>query len=154
MSLGTILSMGRTVANMAIHNNEGGPAFRLLEDIKRMLDALEVVGVTYAQNVPSIGQKAPGDIFGESNTGVAFDGDVVVVVNPTEVIEAQMGGDRGRFGGDAFHHTTIAAHGVDVIVKNFKARFVVTVRKPFLGDGHADAGGDALPQRTSSGFDA
>ena len=33
------------------------------------------------------------DVFGERDARVAFDGDVIVVVNPAEVIEPQMSGE-------------------------------------------------------------
>src|SRR5207237_3301546 len=56
------------------------------------------------------------------------------------------------FGSNTFHHTTVTADSVDVVVEDFKARFVVSVGEPFLGDGHADAGCDTLSERASGGF--
>ena len=40
------------------------------------------------------------------------------------------------------------------LVEDVEARFVVSVGEPFLGDGHADTGGDALAERTGRGLDA
>ena len=85
---------------------------------------------------------------------VAFDGDVVVVVDPAEVVEAEMAGQRRRFRRDAFHHAAVAADGIDVVVEDVEARPVVAAGQPLLRDGHADAGGDALPERAGGGLDA
>ncbi len=63
-----------------------------------MLDAIDVVGVGDPQHVPAVGQKTGRDVFGEGDAGVAFDGDVVVVLDPAEVIEFQVAGERRRFG--------------------------------------------------------
>ena len=85
---------------------------------------------------------------------VPFDGDVVVVVDPAEIVEAQVAGQRRRLRRDALHHAAVAADGVDVVVEDLEARPVVAVGEPLLADGHADAGGDALPERAGRGLDA
>ena len=115
---GGVLLVRRAVADVAVENDERGPAFGLAEDLERVLDAIDVVGVADPQHVPAVGEESGGDIFGEGDAGVAFDGDVVVVVDPAEVIEAQMAGQRGRFRRNALHHAAIAADGVDVVVED------------------------------------
>ena len=65
-----------------------------------------------------------------------------------------MAGQRGRFGGDAFHHAAVAADGVNIVVEDFEPGLVVTAGEPFLGDGHADARGDSLSERAGGGFNA
>src|SRR5207248_8530797 len=69
-----------------------------------------------------------------------------------EIIEIEMTGERGSFRSNAFHHATVTGDSVDVVVEHFKTWFVVSVGEPFLSDGHADTGRDALSKRTSSGF--
>ncbi len=41
-----------------------------------------------------------------------------------------------------------------MVVEDVEARLVVAAGEPLLGDGHADAGGDALPERAGGGLDA
>ena len=86
MSRGSVLLVGGTVADMAIQNNEGRAALRLSEDLQGMLDAVNVIGVTDAQDVPPITQEPGRYVYRESDTGVPFDGDVVVVVNPADIV--------------------------------------------------------------------
>ena len=59
-----------------------------------------------------------------------------------------MAGERRCLRADPFHHAAVAADGIDVVIEEIEARLVVATRKPFARDGHADAGGDALTERT------
>ena len=58
-----------------------------------------------------------------------------------------MPGQRSGLGPDAFHQVAVAAQGVDVVVEQIEAGAVVAGGQPALGDRHADAVADALPQR-------
>src|SRR6266571_1032486 len=118
-----------------------------------MFDALDIVRVGDSQHVPPIGEKAGSDILCKGDARVAFDRDVVVVPNPTEIVESQMGGVRRRLRTDALHHAAVAAYRVDLVIENVKARAIVVVGEPLLRQRHANAGGNALPERTGSGFD-
>ena len=66
----------------------------------------------------------------------------------------QVTGQRRGFRADAFHQAAISADGVDVVVEDVEAGLVKPVGQPLLADGHAHAGGDALSERASRGFDA
>ena len=114
----------------------------------------QIVGIADPQHVPAIGEEARRDILGEGDAGLAFDGDVVVVVDPAQVVELEMAGERGRLRADAFHQAAVAANRVDVVVEQLEARLVVAAGQPLARDRHADAGGDALPQRTGRRLDA
>src|SRR5262249_5729365 len=84
----------------------------------------------------------------EGQGGVPLDGDVVVVVDPAEVGELEVTGQRGGLGRNAFHHAAVAAQGVDVEVDQvLEPRPVEVGRHPAAGDGHADAGGQAAAER-------
>src|SRR5262245_28901059 len=89
-----VLLMWGAVADMAVENNEGWTVFLVLENIKGVPDPIDVVGVANPQNIPSVGQKPGGDVLREGDARVSLDGDVVVVVNPAKIIQAQMGGER------------------------------------------------------------
>src|SRR5215510_9368312 len=119
-----------------------------------MLDAADIVRVADSQYVPSIGDEAGSDILCKRDARISFDRDVVVVPDPAEIVESQMGGERRRFRADALHEAAVAAHRVDLVIENVKARAIVVVGKPLLRQRHADARGNALPERTGSGFDA
>src|SRR5262249_9352375 len=123
-------------------------------NIQRMLDSVDIIGVADLQHVPSIGEKAGGDILGKSDARVAFDRDVVVVVNPTEVIESQMTGERCRLRADALHQAAVTAHRIDRVIKNVKAWGIVIGGEPLLRNCHADTCSNALPEWAGGGFDA
>src|SRR5262249_17634044 len=140
------------VADVAVEDDECGAPLRLPKDTESCLDAIEVVGVADAENVPAVPQESGGDVLCECEARLTFDRDVVVVVDPAQVVESQVTGERGCFGGHALHQTAVAAHDVDVVVEDGEARLVVAVGEPFLSDGHADARCGALPQRPRRGF--
>ena len=154
VSRGRVVLVRRAVADVAVEDDQGRASLRLAEDAQRAMDALEVVGVAYAQDVPAIGEEPRGDILGESQARLALDRDVVVVVDPTQIVEAQVARQRGRLGADALHQTAVSAHDVDVVVEDREAGFVVAVGEPLLGDRHPHARRDALPQRPRGGFDS
>ena len=138
---------------MAIQDDQGGPALGLAEDRERILDAREIVGIADPQHVPVIAEEARRDILGEGDARLALDGDVVVVVDPAQVVEAEMAGERSGLRADALHQAAVAAYGVDVVVEEVEAGPVVAAGEPLARDRHADAGGNALPQRTGGRLD-
>src|SRR5215470_17757000 len=120
MSRGGILLMRGAVADMAVQYNESGAALRVTESRKSVFDALDVVGVADAQNVPPVPQKPRRNIFRERDGGISLDGDVVVVIDPAEVVESQVGCQRRGFRRDAFHHATVSADRIDLVVENLE----------------------------------
>ena len=88
----------------------------------RLREPLRVVGVADLLHVPAIGQEARRDVVAEGEIGVAFDRDAVAVVDPAEVAEHQVAGERGGLAGDALHHVAVAAHRVDVVVEHVEVR--------------------------------
>ena len=80
---------------------------------------------------------------------------MVVVVDPAEVRELQVAGERGGLGRDPLHHVAVAAEGVDVEVEQVLEAGLVEVRgHPAAGHGHADAVGHALAERAGGRLDA
>ena len=154
VGLGGVLLVRGTVADVAVEDEEGGAALGLPEDLKGVLDAIDVVGVPHPQDVPTVTQEAGRNVLREGDARVPLDGDVIVVVDPAEVVQAQVARQRRCLGRDPFHHAAVAADGIDVVVEDVEARPVVVLGKPLLGDRHAHAGGDSLPERTGGGLDA
>ena len=60
-----------------------------------------------------------------------------------------MPGERCCFRTHALHHAAVAAHRINVVAEDLEAGPIVAVGEPCFGDRHANAGGDALPERPS-----
>src|SRR6516164_6970999 len=65
-----------------------------------------------------------------------------------------MARQRCGFRTHALHHAAVAANGIDVVAEDLEVGAIVAVGEPRLGDGHAHAGGNALPERTGRGLDS
>src|SRR5262245_53241348 len=148
MRRGGVLLVRRSVPDVSVQNDERGTPLRLPESFKSVFYALEVVGGADPQHVPIISQEAGHDVFRERDARAPLDRDVVVVVYPAEIVETQMTGQRSRFRPHAFHQTTVAANDINVVIKDLESGSVVAAGEPLLSDGHADARGDTLSQRT------
>src|SRR5262245_39710691 len=154
MSRGRVLLVRGAVADVTVQHNESGTLFGFPEDVDGVLDALDVVGVADAQDVPTVIQKPACNVLSESDARIALDGDVVVVVDPAEIIEAQVTSQGRGFRRDAFHHAAITANRINIVVENFKTGAVVTIGEPLFRDTHSHARGDALPQWAGRGLNA
>src|SRR5260221_8719872 len=102
---------------MAVQDNEGGTALRLFEYAESSLDQIDVVRVADPQHVPSVAQEPGRNVLGECDARAALDRDVIVVVNPTEVIETEMPGQRCGLGRDALHQAAIATDRINIVVE-------------------------------------
>ena len=150
-----VLLVGRAPADVAVDDDQGRPLALLEEDAEGAVEQVQVVGVADPGDVPAVAQETGGDVLGEGQRGVPLDRDVVVVVDPAEVGELPMGGERGGLGGDALHHAAVAAEGVDVEVDQvLEAGAVVACGHPAARQRHADAVGHALPERPGRRLDA
>src|SRR5215467_3932764 len=107
MGSGGINLVGRAVAYVAIEDDESRSVLGAAENRKRILDALKIICVANPQHVPSIGKEARRNVLSKRKTGLTFDGDVVVVVDPAQVVEAEMAGQRSRLRADPFHQVTV-----------------------------------------------
>ena len=82
-----ILLVGRAVADMAVHDNQRGPVAGALKCSERPSEHFQIVRIAHPCHIPSVTDEAGGHVLGKSQSGVAFDGDVVVVVDPAEIGE-------------------------------------------------------------------
>ena len=118
------------------------------------LQHVQIVGVAHPGHVPAVRHEPLGNVLAEGQRRVPLDGDVVVVVDPAEVREAEMSGQRGGLVRDAFHHVAVAAQSVDVEVDQVLESGLVEVRRQeALGHGHAHGVGNALAERSGRGLD-
>src|ERR1700704_1404896 len=82
MSGGGILLMRRAVTDMAVENDESWEPLGLAKGVESLLDPVYVIGVAHAQDVPAITHESRSDVLRKGDARVAFDRDVVVVVDP------------------------------------------------------------------------
>jgi hypothetical protein len=139
---------------VAVDDDERRAVVLAPEGVEGAAQTPEVVGVADADDLPAIGPEAGGDVLGEGERGLALDRDPVVVVDPAEVRELQVAGQRRGLARDPLHHAAVAGKRVDVVVEQLEAGTVEVGGLPLGGDGHADRGGDALPERAGRRLDA
>ena len=80
-----VLVVRRAVADVAVDDNQCGLVSGLTENVESLGERDRVVGVGDVFDVPTVAFEARGHVFAEGQAGVAFDGDVVVVVDPAEI---------------------------------------------------------------------
>ena len=85
---------------------------------------------------------------------MAFDGDAIVVVDPAEIGQLEMTGERSRLATDTFHHVAVAAKRIDVVIEHGEVRTIEMDRHPLSCDRHTHARGNTLSKWTSGGLDA
>src|SRR5271167_1270195 len=96
--------------------------------------------------------EARGHIIAECERGATLYGDVVVVVEPDQVRQPKMAGDRGGFVAHALHQVAVPAERVDTVVEKIVAVFVELRGQPALRNCHAYRVPHALTQGASRGF--
>ena len=149
-----ILLVRGSITDMAVHDDQRRPVLGAQEAVIGSLEPLRVIGIGHAQDVPAIGQEPRRNILGERDIGMALDGHAVAVVNPTQIGQSQVAGQRGCLAGNPFHHVAIATKSIDVEVEQVVARPVVIGAEPLTSDSHADARRHALAERTRCRLDA
>ena len=85
-----VLLVRCAIGDVAVHDDQGWSIARALERPERTLKHLQVVGVADARDVPAVPDEARGHVIAERQRRIALDGDVVVVVDPAEVIELEV----------------------------------------------------------------
>ena len=84
---------GRAVADDALYDDHGRPFLLGLERLQRAGQRVEVVGVVDPLNRPAVALESGCNVLGEGEIGAAFDGDLVVVVDPAQVRQLLMSGE-------------------------------------------------------------
>ena len=144
----------RAEGDVAVDDDEGRAVVGVLEHPEGATEHVEVVRVAHPGHVPAVADEAGGRVVGERPVGAALDRDPVVVVDPAQVGELEVAGERGRLARHPLHHVAVAAEGVDVVVEQLEVGTVEVGRLPPAGDRHPDAGRHPLTQRAGGGLDA
>src|ERR1700722_1323302 len=124
MGTGGVHLVGAAKADMGPDPDKGRAARLCLRVMDSVADGGGIIAVRQCLDVPAVGFKSSSHIFGVGNVCVAFDGNMVVIVEEDEVAKCKISGNRGGFGADAFHHVAIAADAIDMIVEQFEPGLV------------------------------
>src|SRR5215469_4322540 len=152
MSGSSVLFVWRTVADVAVHHNECRTALRPPEDLERVFDAFEVIRIADAQDVPTVPKESCLHVLSEREARAAFDRNVIVIVDPAEIVEAEVSGQRCRFGRNTLHQAAIAANGINAVVEDLEVWPIEVVGEPLPCDRHANARGDTLAEGPGGGL--
>jgi hypothetical protein len=147
-----VLLVGSAVGDVAVHDDQSRPVAGFEKGIEGAGQHLLIVGIADAGDIPAVGDEAGGDILAEGQSGVALDGDLVVVVNPAQVGELEMAGQGSGLAADSLHHAAVAAHGVNLEVEQIKLRPVEILGHPAAAQRHAHARGHTLAERAGGGL--
>ena len=112
-----VLTVGSAPADVAVDDNQRWFVGGVAENIERLCHCHGVIGIGDMLDIPAITFETCADIFAECQAGVAFDGDVIVIVDPAKIGQLMMSGQRGSFARNSFHHVAVAADGVHVVIK-------------------------------------
>ncbi len=80
-----ILFIGSAVADDAFHDDQRRLVGTSLERFNRLGKCSHIVGIVNMLNVPAHARKLQSHVFTERQRRVAFDRDLVVVIDPTKV---------------------------------------------------------------------
>ncbi len=111
----------RAVADVAVDDDQCRPPLLALELLEGGGDQVGVVGVADPGDVPAVAHEAGGDVVVVGEVGHPVDSYSIVVVDPAEVVELQVPGERSGFAGDALHQAAVAGDRVDVEVEEVAA---------------------------------
>ncbi len=142
----------RAVADDGLQHDQGGGGVIGLEGLDGAGEGLGVVGVVEVDDAPAIAFETLAYVLAEGQRRAAFDGDAVAVVDPAQVRQFLVAGDRGGFGSDPLHHVAVAAEDIDIVIEQGGVRLVEVRAQPAAGHGHADRIAAALAQRAGGGF--
>src|SRR5580692_2861976 len=102
---------------MTVHDDERGPVRSFLKCFERSLQHFLIIGITDAGHIPTVADKTGSDVVAERPRRVAFNSDLVVVIDPAKVGKLEMSRERGRFARDSLHHAAVSAKRVDVVIE-------------------------------------
>ncbi len=120
---------------------------------ERIGDCHTVIAVGNFEDLPAVSFIALADIFGESDVGIALDGNVIIIVKHDQLAQFQGAGQGSCFAGDPFHQAAVANKCVGVMVDDLEIGAVEPGGQMSLADRHTDRRCHALTERPSCHFD-
>ena len=117
-------------------------------------DGIEVRAVFDGNRLETEGSHAGLDIFRKGDVRIAFDRDVVAIVEDDEFGKAECPCQGEGFRRDAFHQAAVAAEGEGVVVDDGITRFIENSCQVSFCHGHADSHAQAGAEGACRRFDA
>ena len=151
---GRVLLVRGAVADVRANDDQGRAILHAPRPFKRCIERLQVVRVPDGLHVPPQRLESSAYVLGKGEIDVAIDRDPVVVVEPDELAESQVSGQRGGFVGDSLHEVAVAADDVRPVIDDRVARSIEHRREMRFGDRHPHGVRDALAERTGRRLDA
>ena len=137
--------VGRTLADDGVADHERGLFGGLFGLAQGLLDVLEVVAVA-GEDAPTVALEAALGVIDHRDVGGALDGDAVGIVKENQLAQTQCAGHRAGLVRDALFQVAVAAGDPRAVIDK-RAALGVEARGEYpLGQRHAHARGDALPQ--------
>ena len=117
-----VLFVRSSPGDVAVEDDERRALGFLLSGADRAVDGFDVIGVADPKHVPVIAHEACAHVFGKGERGVAFNRDLVIVVNPDQVRKPEVPGDGSCFGRYAFHQVAVAADRINAVIDRLAGR--------------------------------
>ena len=81
----SVLFLWRTIADMAMHDDQGWPGGLFIETLECELKGFRVIRIAHTKDIPAVGQESRAHVLAEGKPRRTFDGNRVAVVDPAEI---------------------------------------------------------------------
>ena len=105
---GSVILFRAAVTDMGTYNNKARMFGISLGFFNGIFQSVDIFGIGNAQYLPAVCFKAFAYIFAESNFGIAFNGNMVVIIKINKFAQTQSTGQRCSFACNAFHLVAVA----------------------------------------------
>ena len=78
---------------MCIDNHQRRPVTCILESCEGAFEHIQIVGIGHPRHVPAVADEPRRDVIAVRQSRAAFDGDLVVVIDPAKVGQFEVAGD-------------------------------------------------------------
>ncbi len=153
VGLGLALQLGRTLADDRLADDDGGLALVRGGFLEGSFALLDVVAVDL-DHVPVVGLETQRHVVAVGDVSLAFDADLVVVVEPDEIVETEVTGERGGLVRDAFFQVAVGNNRIDVVIADGEFRRVKNRSEMLLRNSQTDRIARALAERPGGDFNA
>ena len=106
------------VTDLRLHGNHGRLRLLGLCSLNGSADGIKVISVLNNEGLEAHSPESCLYIFGKCDVGIAFDADLVAVIENNQLRKTKGACKRHGFVGNTLHHTSVAAEHVGVMVNN------------------------------------
>ena len=147
-----VLFMGRAIAEVGPHHDDGRPFGIFPGGTKGLLDCTQVVAVIDRLDVPAVGLEPFRAVLSKGEICACGKGDMIVVIKTDELPELEMSGKRGGFVGDAFHQIAVTGKDIGEVVDDLETGTVVATGQIPFRHGQTHAVSETLAERSRRDF--